>query len=155
MVAEPESQCRLSGRPSESRDASQWAGGLRPLTDPGRLARDGAPGIQNGLATANAAREGPQQPAISDQPDHSHTPREGRRALRRTQAEAERAWSGAGEADKKQARQRRRMKAEAGYATQAVPAWRRAEQAFRQWENGEAVFEQIRQALRPFTPKGS
>src|SRR6185436_9048115 len=70
---------------------------------------------------------------------HFHTLREGRRALRKTQGKAERAWSAAEEADKKQRRQRRRMKAETGYATQAVLAWRRAEQAFHQWENDEAI----------------
>jgi len=80
--------------------------------------------------------------------------REGRRALRKTQGKAERAWSAAEEADKKQRRQRRRMKAETGYATQAVLAWRRAEQAFHQWENDETVLEQIREALQPFTPEG-
>ena len=46
------------------------------------------------------------------------------------------------------------MKAETGYATQAVLAWRRAEQAFHQWENDETVLEQIREALQPFTPEG-
>src|SRR3954471_7748623 len=95
-----------------------------------------------------------QQGAISDQLDHFHTLREGRRALRKSQGEAERAWSAAEEADKRQRRQRRRMKAETGYATQAVLAGRRAERAFHQWENDEAVLEQIRGALGPFTPEG-
>src|SRR5215207_9942641 len=94
---------------------------------------------------------GQQQGPVSDQLGHFHTSREGRRALRKTQGRAERAWSAAEEADKRQRRQRRRMKAEAGYATQAVLAWRKAEQAFHRWENDEAVLEQIREALRPFT----
>jgi hypothetical protein len=111
-------------------------------------------GIQNGLARVNAQRQEGQQGPISDQLDHFHTLREGGRALRKTQAKAERAWSAAEEADKRQARQRRRMKAETGYATQAVLAWRRAEQAFHQWENDETVLEQIRLALQPFTPEG-
>src|SRR4051812_35442732 len=55
---------------------------------------------------------------------------------------------------KKQERQRRQLKAETGYATQAVLAWRKAEQAFHQWESDEAIFEQIREALRPFTALG-
>lgn len=155
MVVEPESQCWLSGRLSPSRDASQWAKELQPLTNLEHLVRDGALGIRNGLATVNARRREDQQAgAISDQLDHFHTLREGRRALRKTQARAERAWSAAEEADKRQRRQRRRMKAETGYATQAVLAWRRAEQAFHQWENDEAILEQIREALQPFTPEG-
>ena len=155
MVVEPESQCWLSGRLSPSRDGEQWAKELEQLPNLEHLVRDGAMGIQNGLARVNAQRqEEGQQAAVSDQLDHFHTLREGRRALRKTQAKAERAWTAAEEADKKQARQRRRMKAETGYATQAVLAWRKAEQAFHQWESDEAVLEQIRQALRPFTPEG-
>jgi hypothetical protein len=144
LVVEPESQCWLSGRISPSRDAEQWAKELQPLANLEHRVRDGAKGIEKGLATADAKRQEDQQAVSSDQPDHSHTPREGRRALRKTQAKAERAWSAAEGADKKQERQRRRMEAETGHATQAVLAWRRAEQAFRQWESDEAVFEQIR-----------
>jgi len=159
MVVEPQSQCWLSGRISPSRDGEQWAKELESLPNLEHLVRDGALGIQNGLARVNDKRqqreEGQQQQGpISDQLDHFHTLREGRRALRKTQGKAERAWSAAEEADKRQARQRRRMKAETGYATQAVLAWRRAEQAFHQWESDEAVFEQIRETLGPFTPEG-
>jgi hypothetical protein len=158
MVVEPESQCWLSGRISPSRDGEQWAKELEQLPNLEHLVRDGALGIGNGLARVNAKRQeeedGQQQGPVSDQLDHFHTLREGRRALRKTQARAERAWSAAEEADRRQRRQRRRMKAETGYATQAVLAWRRAEQAFHQWENDEAVLLQIREALGPFTPEG-
>ena len=154
MVVEPDSQCWLSGRLSPGRDGERWAKELGQLPSLERLVRDGALGIESGLARVNAAREELQQPAIGDQPDHFHTLREGRRALRETQAKAERAWSAAEEADQKQRRQRRRMKAETGYATQAVLAWRKAEQAFHQWESDEAAFEQTRLALQPITPEG-
>jgi len=155
MVVEPESQCWLSGRLSPSRDAQQWAKELGSLPNLEHLVRDAAMGIQNGLGLVNARRqEEGRRAAVRDQLDHFHTLREGRRALRKTQAKAERAWSAAEEADKKQRRQRRRMKAETGYATQAVLAWRRAEQAFHRWESDEAALEQIRLALQPFTPEG-
>jgi hypothetical protein len=154
MVVEPESQCWLSGRLSPSRDGEQWAKEFHVLAGLEHLVRDGALGIEKGLATVNAQRQGEGQAAISDQLDHFHTLREGRRALRKTQGKAERAWSAAEEADKKRRRQRRRMKAETGYATQAVLAWRRAEQAFHQWENDETVLEQILEALQPFTASG-
>jgi hypothetical protein len=154
MVVEPESQCWLSGRLSESRDAAQWAKQLEQLPNLEHLVRDGALGIGNGLARVNAQRQEGQQGPISDQLDHFHTLREGRRALRKSQAKAEHAWTAAEEADKKQERQRRRLKAETGYATQAVLAWRKAEQAFHQWESDEVVFERLREALRPFTREG-
>jgi hypothetical protein len=158
MVVEPESQCWLSGRLSPSRDGEQWAKELEQLPNLEHLVRDGARGIHNGLARVNAKRQeeedGQQQGPVSDQLDHFHTLREGRRALRKTQARAERAWTAAEEADKRQERQRRKIESEQGYATVAVLAWRRAEQAFHQWESAEAVFEQIRVALQPFTAEG-
>jgi len=154
MVVEPDSQCWLSGRLSPGRDGQQWAKELQRLPNLEHLVRDGAKGIEKGLATANAQRQEVQKDPISDQLDHFHTLREGRRALRKTQAKAECAWSAAEEADKRQARQRRKLRAETGYATQAVLAWRRAERAFHQWDSDESVLEQIRQALRPFTPEG-
>ena len=86
--------------------------------------------------------------------DHFHTLREGRRALRKTQASAEKAWTAAEKADKKQERQRRQLESESGYATQAVLLWRKAFEAFYQWESDESAFEQIRVALRPFTEEG-
>lgn len=154
MAVEPHSQCWLSGRLSPSRDGEQWAKQLGVLPNLEHLVRDGAKGIQNGLARVNAKRQELQKEPIADQLDHFHTLREGRRALRKSQGKAERAWSAAEAADKKQERQRRQLESESGYATQAVLAWRKAEQAFEQWESDEAVFEQIRVALRPFTPEG-
>ena len=55
---------------------------------------------------------------------------------------------------REQARQRRKFRAETGYATAAALAWRRAEQAFHQWESDEETFEQIRVALQPLTREG-
>jgi hypothetical protein len=75
-------------------------------------------------------------------------------APRKTQAQAERAWTQAEQADQKEAQQGRQGQARTGYATQAVLKWQKAEEAFHQWEDAERAFEQIRQALRPFTPQG-
>jgi hypothetical protein len=154
MVVEPESQCWLSGRLSPSRDGQEWAKEFEQLPALEHLVRDGGKGLQNGLARVNKRRRQEQKKPISDQLDHFHTLREGRRALRKTQAKAERAWTAAEEADKKQARQRRQGNSEAGYATQAVLAWQKAEAAFHQWERDEGVLGQIRQALLPFTASG-
>jgi hypothetical protein len=154
MVVEPDSQCWLSGRLAESRDGEQWAKELEQLPALEHLVRDGAKGLANGLARVNTKRQGCQQKPITDQLDHFHTLREGRRALRKTQAKAERAWTAAEEADKKVARQDRQGQARTGYATQAVLKWHKAEEAFHQWEAAEQAVEQIRQALQPFTPEG-
>jgi len=154
MVVEPESQCWLCGRLSQRRDGEQWAKELQRLPALEHLVRDGGKGLANGLARVNQQRRHNERPLISDQLDHFHTLREGRRALRITQARAERAWAKAEEADKKVARMDRRGQALTGYATQAVLCWQKAEQAFHHWEDAERVLEQIRQAFRPFSPEG-
>src|SRR5262245_39350113 len=154
VVVEPQSQCWLSGRLSPSRDGQQWAKELQPFANLEHLVRDGAKGIENGLERVNAQRQEEGQAAISDQLDHFHSLREGRRALRKTQGQAERAWAAAEAADNRQERQRRKMKSQQGYATAAAVAWNKAEQAFHQWENAESIYEQIRLALQPYSPEG-
>jgi hypothetical protein len=154
MVVEPDSQCWLSGRLSQSRDGEQWAEELQQLPALEHLVRDGGKGLANGLARVNERRRQEGKKPISDQLDHFHTLREGRRALRKTQAQAERTWAAAEEADKKVARQDRRGQALTGYATQAVLKWQKAETAFHEWEAAERAFAQIRQALLPFTAEG-
>lgn len=154
MVVEPESQCWLSGRLAPSRDGQQWAQELEQLPALEHLVRDGGKGLANGLARVNQRRRQDKQAPISDQLDHFHTLREGRCGLRKAQAQAERAWTAAEEADKKVARQDRQGRARTGYATQAALQWHKAEAALHEWERVEQVLEQIRQALRPFTAQG-
>lgn len=154
MVVEPESQCWLSGRLAPGRDGEQWAREFQQLPGLEHLVRDGGKGLENGLARVNRQRRLDERAPVSEQLDHFHTLREGRRALRKTQAVAERAWSQAEEADKREARRDRQGQPRTGYATQAVLKWRKAEQAFYDWDNAQHAFEQIRQALQPFTPQG-
>src|SRR5262249_29058282 len=153
MMVEPESLCWLGGRLAPSRDGEQWAKELEQLPALEHLVRDGAKGIENGLKRVNGKRQENNKEPISDQLDHFHTLREGGRALRKTQAQAEKAWSKAEEADQKVARRDRQGKTRTGYATQAALKWQKAEEAFWQWDKSEQAFKQIRCALRPFTPE--
>jgi hypothetical protein len=154
LVVEPQSPCWLNGRLSASRDAEPWAKELEQLPALEHLVRDGAKGMASALARVNQQRHERHQPPITDQLDHFHTLREGRLALRKTQAKAERAWTAAEQADQKVTQQDRQGQSRSGYATQAVRKWHKAEEAFHQWEAAERGVEQIRQALRPFTPQG-
>jgi hypothetical protein len=154
MVVEPESLCWLSGRLSASRDGEAWAKEFGQLPALEHLVRDGGKGLANGLTRVNQQRRENEQQVITDQLDHFHTLREGGRALRKTQARTERAWTAAEEADQKVARQDRQGQARTGYATQAALKWKKATAAFHQWEREERVLQQIRQELRPFTTEG-
>jgi hypothetical protein len=154
MTVEPESLCWVGGRLAKSRDGAEWAKELEQLPALEHVMRDGAKGIHNGLARVNQERQEEEKKPISDALDHFHTLREGRRALRKTQHQAEKAWSKAEEADKKVAKQKRQGRDRRGYAMQSTLAWRKAEKAFGQWESDERTLEQIRAALRPFTSEG-
>jgi hypothetical protein len=155
MVVEPQSQCWLSGQLSPSRDGEAWSKELGLLPALEHLARDGGKGLANGVARVNHQRQQDQKKPLTEQLDHFHTLREGHRGVRKLQAQAERAWTAAEEADQKVARQNRQGKALTGYATQAVRKWQKAEAAFHQWESAERAVEQVRQALQPFTPQGA
>ena len=154
MIVEPESLCWLSGRLAPSRDGAAWAKELKQLPALEHLVRDGAKGMENGLARVNQERQENKKKPITDALDHFHTLREGRRALRKTQAQAEKAWNKAEEADKKVAKQTRQGQDRRGYAMRSTLAWRKAETAFQQWESDEQTLEQIRAALLPLTPEG-
>jgi hypothetical protein len=154
MLVEPESLCWLGGRLAPSRDGEEWAKELKQLPALEHVTRDGALGIANGVARVNQERTAGNKKAITEGLDHFHTLREGSRALRKTQAQAEKAWSKAEEADKKVAKQARQGRDRRGYAMHATLAWRRAEEAFRQWESDEQTLKQVRTALAPFTPEG-
>jgi hypothetical protein len=154
MVVEPESLCWQTGRLSANRDGETWAKELQQLPALEHLVRDGGSGLANGVARVNAQRCEKPGKEITEQLDHFHTLREGQRALRKTQARAERAWTEAEKADQKVSRQDRQGKALSGYATQAALKWQQAEQAFHQWEQAEQALQQIHQALQPFTPQG-
>jgi hypothetical protein len=154
MVVEPESLCWLGGRLSDSRDGESWAKEFEQLPALEHLVRDGGKGLANGLKRVNQQRQEAQRQEISDQLDHFHTLREGRRALRKAQARAERAWTAAEEADKKKERQDRQGQKRTGYATQSARKWKQAETAFHEWERQEQVLEQIRQSLCVFTASG-
>jgi hypothetical protein len=154
MVVEPESQCWLAGQLSANRNGEAWAKELEAFANLEHLARDGGTGLENGVARCNEQRQQHGQKPIAEQLDHFHTLHEGRCALRKTQALAERAWTAEEQADKKVARRHRHGQARTGYATQAARKWQKAEAAFHQWEAAEGAFEHIRQALRPFTATG-
>jgi len=154
MLVEPESLCWLSGRLSTSCNGEEWAKELKQLPALEHLVRDGGQGMHNGVTRVNQERAEQQKDPITEQLDHFHTLREGRRALRQTQGKAEKAWSKAEEADQKVAKQARQGQDQRGYAMHATLAWRKAEEAFHQWEKDEQTLEQIREALLPFTPDG-
>jgi hypothetical protein len=154
MLVEQESLCWVSGRLAERRDGATWAEELRHLPALVQLTRDDGTGLEKGLAQSNGARRRDGQRPVADQADHFHLLREGTRALRRLQGQASRALEQAERAQKELERRARRGQKRSGQASVAGQQWRRAEAAMDRWIAAERAWQQVREALRPFTPTG-
>ncbi len=154
MVVEQESLCWVSGRLAERRDGATWAEEFRHLPALVQLTRDDGTGLQKGLAQVNGARRRDGRRPVADQADHFHLLREGTRALRRLQGQASRALERAERAQKELERRARQGQKRSGQASVAGQAWRRAEAALDRWIAAERAWQQVREALRPFTPAG-
>jgi len=154
MVVEPDSLCWQSGRLAEHADGRSWAEELRPLTALVQVTRDAGTGMGKGLQQVNSERQAQQQAPLRDQLDHFHTLREGHRALRHQQARAQRALTKAEEMQRQLERAARQGRSQAGLATAAAQAWRRAEQCLDQWTDQERAWQQVQEGLRLFTPAG-
>lgn len=154
MVVEPESLCWQSGRLAEHADGESWAKELRPLTELVQITRDAGTGMTKGIKLVNAEREAQQQTPLRDQWDHFHTLREGNRALRQQKTRAQRALTKAEEAQRELDRAARQGRSQAGWATVAAQAWRRAEGCLDHWTDQERAWKQVQEGIRLFTPLG-
>jgi hypothetical protein len=154
MVVEPESLCWQSGRLAEHADGASWAEELRPLPALEQVTLDAGTGMAKGIQQVNDERQAQQQAPLRDQLDHFHTLREGQRALRHQQARAQRALTKAEEAQRALERAARQGRSQAGLATAAAQAWRRAEHCLDTWTDQERAWQQVQAGLRLFTPEG-
>lgn len=154
MVVEPDSLCWQSGRLAAHADGASWAEELRPLTALVQVTRDAGTGMAKGIKQVNGERRARQQAPLCDQLDHFHTLREGNRALRHQQTRAQRALTKAEEAQRALDRAARQGQSQAGLATAAAQAWRRAEGCLDNWTDQECAWQQVQAGLRLFTPLG-
>ena len=154
MVVGPESLCWQSGRLAEHADGESWAEELRPLTELVQITRDAGTGMAKGIKLVNAERQARRQAPLRDQLDHFHTVHEGQRALRHQKTKAQRALTKAEVTQRAVDRAARQGRSQAGLATVAAQAWRRAERCLDNWTDQERVWKQVREGLPLFTPSG-
>jgi hypothetical protein len=145
---------RTSGRLAEHADGPTWAQEFQAYPALAQVSRDAGTGMAKGLATVNAERQRVGQRPIADQLDHFHTLREGGRALRITQARAQRALTKAEEVQKEVDHLQRQGQSVAGHATHLATCWRRAEQCLDDWSRKERAWQRVQDALRLYTPGG-
>lgn len=152
MVVEPDSLCWVSGRLVPRRDGMAWAEEFRQLPALAQVTKDGGSGLAKGLAQANAQRRQRGQTPVDEQDDHFHVLREGRRALRHSAGQANRAVDRAWKADKKERRRCRGRRAgkRTGQALVVALRWRQANAAYDGWCRQEQAWQQVSSAFTLF-----
>src|SRR5262249_13434608 len=91
MVVEQHSLCWQVGRLAKDRQGATWAQQLKPLTSLEQLSKDDGSGLAKGLDLVNQQRRDQGRAEVDDQADHFHLVREGCRALRRVEKQAQKA----------------------------------------------------------------
>jgi hypothetical protein len=154
MTVEPDSLCWLTARLSDKRDGQEWAKEFKRLPALEQVNRDAGEGLQKGVNLTNQERRRQKKQAIAEQLDHFHTLREGSRTLRRAQGRVSRAMKKAEQAQRREQRCDRRGQAKTGGSGAACVKWRKAEQVFDDWAAQDKIWQEVKQALRLFTPDG-
>lgn len=156
MIVEPNSLCWVSGRLVARRDGVTWAEEFNQLPALEQVTKDGGSGLANGVARANAQRQHQGQTPAVEQDDHFHVLREGQRGLRISAGQANRAVDRAWQADKKERRRCRGLRAgkRTGHASVVALRWRQAEAAYNRWCCQERAWQQVRSAFALFDASG-
>jgi hypothetical protein len=156
MIVEPNSLCWVSGRLAAQRDGATWAEEFRRLPALLQVTKDGGSGLAKGLAQVNAQRQQQGQTPAVEQDDHFHVLREGRRSLRISAGQANRAVDRAWKADQKERRRCRGRRAgkRTGHASVVALRWRQAEAAYQRWCCQEQAWQQAASALTLFDAAG-
>jgi hypothetical protein len=154
MAVEQESLCWVTGHLSEKLDGAAWFKELERLPHLEQVARDGGSSLAKGIELVNAQRATQNQEPVLEQGDHFHALRKGGVGLRRFETRASAALNKAEAAQKKLEECIRQGQSQAGVASHAKNAWRKAEAAMDEWIAMEKLWKRAKDALRLLTPEG-
>src|SRR5262249_17066050 len=127
---------------------------LRPLTNLEQLSKDDGSGLAKGLDLVNQQRQARGLAEVEDQADHFHLVREGCRALRRVEAQAQKAPTRQAQAAAGLGRADRQGHKRSGPAARLRLRVAQAEAALDRWVRQGDAFERLREQLKLFTPQG-
>jgi hypothetical protein len=149
MVVEPDSLCWVSGRLSPRRDGAAWAEEFRQLPALAQVTKDGGKGLAKGLEQVNLRRQQEGRPLAVEQDDHFHVLREGRRGLRISAGQANRAVDRAWKADRQEQRRCRGPRAgkRTGHASAVALRWRQANTLYDRWCAQQQAWQQVESAM--------
>jgi hypothetical protein len=154
MVVEPESLCWVSGRLVAGASGDEWSAELGRLPKLHQVTRDAGSGLGKGVAAVNARRAAAGQAAVADQLDHFHTLREGGRAVRHAERQANGALTAVDQAAAEQARRQRRGQTTQGTHNRVRCCWAKAERAAQAWQARDEAWRQVQAAVQLVSPEG-
>lgn len=161
MAVEPVSLAWLAGQRGPDRTGASWCAVIENWPDLEHVAADGGSGLERGVKLANERRqaqiEAPEsapRAAIAMGLDVFHSQHEMERVQQRQWKQAERELTAACEADVKLAKVKRQGGDPRGVASQIARAWRKAEHAFDEAVQSEALVRQVEEALCWFEVDG-
>src|SRR5262249_15367691 len=150
MVVEQHSLCWQVGRLAKDRQGATWAQQLKPLTSLEQLSKDDGSGLAKGLDLVNQQRRDQGRAEVDDQADHFHLVREGCRALRRVEKQAQKAATKQAEAAALLARADRQGHKRTGPTARLRLRAKQAEAALNRWVRQGDALERLRQRLKLF-----
>jgi hypothetical protein len=154
MAVEPRSMVWFVGTRAANCQGSTWFETLRPWTALSYVASDAGIGLQAGIAHLQADRRQHGATPLEHGLDLFHTQREATRVWKQLWKRVERTWEQAEAASRAVDPARRQGRTTRWPVRHAKGAWKKAEQAFRHYEQTEAAWKRAEAALSLFRPEG-
>jgi hypothetical protein len=151
---EPQSMVWFLGTKAADRKGSTWSAALQPWTALGYVISDAGTGLQAGIDQVQQHRRQTDGAPLEKGLDVFHTKQEAHRVLKVLWSRAERTWEQAEAASRAVDDAHRQGRDARGLASRARAAWKKAEMAFGQYEQGEAAWKCAEPALSLFRPDG-
>ena len=151
---EPQSMVWFLATKALDRKGSTWSAALRPWTALGYVISDAGTGLQAGIDQVQQHRRQTDGAALEKGLDVFHTKQEAQRVLKVLWGRAERTWEQAEAASRAVDEAHCQGRDARGLAQRARAAWKKAEMAFRQYEQAEAAWKCAEPALGLFRPDG-
>jgi hypothetical protein len=154
VAVEPQSMVWFVGTKAANCQGATWFEALRAWTALSYVASDAGTGLQAGIAQIQAHRLKSDATPLENGLDVFHTQREAGRVLKLLWNRVERLWEQAEAASRAVLPARRQGRATRWPVRHAKLAWKKAEAAFRQYEQAEAAWKRAEAALGLFRPDG-
>jgi hypothetical protein len=153
---EPQSMVWFLGKKADNCQGATWFRELKSWSSLRRVVCDAGSGLQAGVTALQQERRAHPEEAVPLETglDVFHTKQEAQRVLKLLWNRLERLWEQAEAASRADDQADRQGRDRRGPARAARTAWKKAEAAFRRYDQGETAWRQAEPALGVFRPDG-